>query len=185
MSNLLVVVVGMPGSGKSFAGKVLEKRFNAKVVEAGDIIREEIKKRGLKYTPENDKRFREWFHSGREHLVVKRLLRKLKKASGMKVIVGFRCLKELWILKRVFKGKVLVIAVVSSFKVRSQREMERKRFGKSESLHYIRERDKEESRIGLERLIAAADIKINNSKLSRKQMGSRLVRMVGARIKQI
>ena len=75
MSNTLIVIVGMPGSGKTFAGEILKKRFNAKVVETGDIIREEIKRRGAKYTPETDKKFRDWFHSGREHLVIKRLLK--------------------------------------------------------------------------------------------------------------
>ena len=186
MSNTLIVIVGMPGSGKTFAGSVLKKRFNALVLETGDIIREEIKKRGWKYTPETDKKIRNWFHPGREHIIVERLVKKLKKSrKRTKVIVGFRCLKEIKLLKKLYKEKIIVIAIISSFKIRAHREIRRKRFGKSESLEYLSKRDTNEKRIGLAALIKHADFKINNSKLSKKQMETRLVKLVNSKIIQI
>ena len=104
MSKLLVLIVGMPGSGKSFASSVIRKRFKAKTFKTGDVIRDEIKRRGLKYNPENDKRMRLWFHSGREHLVVERLWKKVRPCKGIVVIDGLRSPKELAILKRLYTG---------------------------------------------------------------------------------
>jgi dephospho-CoA kinase len=94
-------------------------------------------------------------------------------------------LKEIKLLKKLYKGNVIVIAVISSFKIRSHREIRRKRFGKSESLEYLRKRDSNEKRIGLGTLIKNADFKINNSKLSKRQMETRLVRLVNSEIIQI
>jgi adenylate kinase family enzyme len=70
MKNALILIIGLPGSGKSFAASVIKKRFHARVFETGDVIREEIKRRGWKYTPKNDAKVRDWFHSGREHMIV-------------------------------------------------------------------------------------------------------------------
>jgi dephospho-CoA kinase len=175
----LIIVVGLPGSGKSLAGRILKNSFNAKVVETGDIIREEVKRRGLEYNTENDKKIRSWFHSGREHIVIKRIWDKLKKSrKKVRVIVGFRCLKEIKLLRRHYKGKIVMISIVSSFRIRSIREMRRKRFGKSETLEYLKERDLSEKRLGLDKLLKRADYTINNSKFSKKQLESRLVKLV-------
>lgn len=182
----LIVIVGLPGAGKSFAGQILKKRFNAQVFETGDIIREEIERRGLKYTPETDKKMRHWFHPGRENLIVKTILLKLEKSKKkVKVVVGFRCYKEIKLLKSHYKGNVVVIAVVSSFKIRAKREMKRRRFGKSETLRYLKKRDKDEKRIGLQTLLKRADFIIDNSKLTKKQMETKLVKLVKRITKQI
>jgi dephospho-CoA kinase len=186
MSNLIILVVGLPGSGKTFAGDIIKKRFNAHVVETGDVIREEIERRGWKYTPETDRRMREWFHSGREYIVVKRVLDKLSETKKkVRVVVGFRCLKELGVLKRLFKGKIIVISIIASFKIRAQREQKRKRFGKSETLSYLRKRDMAEKKIGLHHLLKKADYRINNTDLTKKQMEAKIVKLVNRIIKQI
>ncbi len=186
MSNPLIIIVGLPGSGKSFAGSVIKKRFNAFVLETGDIIREEIKKRGLKYNTKSDARIRHYFHPGKEHIIVKRILRKLKKSrKKVRVVIGFRCWKEVRLLEKHYRGKIVIIAIVSSFKIRAHREMKRKRFGKSETIKYMIKRDKDEKRIGLGTLIKKADFTINNSKLSKRQTEAKLIKLVKQILKQI
>jgi len=180
MKKALILVVGLPGSGKSFAASVIKKHFYAKVLKTGDIIREEIKRRGLEYTPENDSKMRIWFHSGREHLIVERLWKKMKNYKGIVVIDGLRSPKELAMFKKLYIGKIFLIKIKSSFKVRSQREIKRGRFGKLESIKYLKERDKSETSelVGLKRLLKKADYTIDNSKLTKKQMERKVVNLI-------
>ena len=180
MKKALILIVGLPGSGKSFAAGVIKKHFHAKVLETGDVIREEIKRRGWKYNPENDKKVRLWFHTGREHLIVKRLWKKMKNCKGTVAIDGLRSPKELAMFKKIYKGNIFLIKIKSSFKVRAQREINRGRFGKLESIKYLKERDKSELNdlVGLRQLLKKAEYTIDNSKLTKKQMGKKVVSLI-------
>ena len=180
MQKALILIVGLPGSGKSFAASVIKKHFHANVFETGDIIREEIKRRGLHYTPENDTKVRLWFHSGREHLIVERLWKKVKDERGVTVIDGLRSPKELTMIRKLYKGSIFLIRIKSSFRARSQREIKRGRFGKAESIGYLKQRDRSElsGLVGLKQLLERADYTIDNSKLSKRQMEIRVVELV-------
>ena len=180
MKKALILIVGLPGSGKSFAASVIKKHFHAKVFETGDVIREEIKRRGWEYNPENDKKVRLWFHSGRENLIVKRLWIKIKNEKEIIVIDGLRSPKELAMLKKLYKGNIFLIKIKSSFRVRAKRSIKRGRFGKLESIKYLKERDKSElsELVGLKQLLKKADYTIDNSKLTKKQMEKRVVDLV-------
>jgi dephospho-CoA kinase len=180
MKKALILIVGLPGSGKSLAADVIKKHFHAKVLETGDVIRDEIKRRGWKYNPENDKKVRLWFHSGREHLIVKRIWKKMKNYKGVVVVDGLRSPKELAIFKKIYKGNIFLIKITSSFKVRAQRLIKRGRFGKLESVKYLKERDKSElsDLVGLRQLLREADYTIDNSKLTTKQMEKRVVNLI-------
>jgi len=182
MKKVLFIIVGLPGSGKSFAASVIKKRFRAKVFENGDIIREEIKRRSLPYTPENDKKIRLWFHAGREHLIMERIWKKMKNVKGIVVLVGLRNLKELSMIKKSYKGKLVLIKIESSFKVRVNREIKRGRFGKQDSAKYLKQRDKSElsDLVGLKYLLKKADYTIINSNISKKQMEKRVVNFIKA-----
>lgn len=180
MKKALILIVGLPGSGKSFAADVIKKHFHAKVFENGDIIREEVKRRGLENNPENDEKVRLWFHTGREHLIVERIWKKMKDAKGIVVVVGVRNLKELAMFKKLYKGNIFLIKIISSFKVRAQRSIKRGRFGKLESIRYLKERDKSElsDLVGLNQLLKRADYTIDNSKLTKKQMEKKVVNLI-------
>jgi len=180
MKKALILIVGLPGSGKSFAADAIKKHFHAKVLKTGDVIREEIKRRGWKYNPENDKKVRLWFHTGREHLIVKRLWEKMKNYKGVVVIDGLRSPKELAMFKKIYKGNIFLIKIKSSFKVRAQRSIKRGRFGKEESIKYLKQRDKSElsDLVGLKQLLRKADYVIDNSKLTKKQMEKKVVSLI-------
>lgn len=180
MSKALILIIGLPGSGKSFAASVIKKHFHAKVFENGDIVRDEIRKRGLPYTPENDTKIRLWFHRGREHLIVERLWKRMRVEKGVVVVVGFRSPKELTMIKRLYDGRIFLIRIKSSFRARSQREIKRGRFGKAESISYLRSRDKSElsDLVGLRQLLKKADYTIDNSRLSKRQMERKVFELV-------
>ena len=175
----IILIVGMPGSGKSFATDIIKRKFKAEVFHSGDVIREEIKKRGLKYTPENDTKIADWFHSkGRDRLIVLRTWNKIKKSKKKLVVIeGFRSFPEYIYLKNLSKSNPTIIAVLSPFSVRVKRELQRGRFGKEETVSYLKERDRNEKKRGLEKIMKKAKVKINNSKLSKKQMEKRIVEL--------
>ena len=108
---MLILIVGMPSSGKTTAARILgEMGFS--VASTGDVIREEIKRRGLPYTKENDRKVADWFHEeGREKIVIDRLL---KKVSGEKIVIeGLRDPKQLKELERRLHSVGLLLKRVS------------------------------------------------------------------------
>jgi len=158
---LILSIVGMPGSGKTTVAKIIKKEFGACIYSSGDVIRDEIKRRGLKYTKENDEKIADWFHHGRELLIVKRLIKKIKKCrSNLAVVEGLRCCRQERYLESKFK--VVLISVVADSSVRYKRELERRRF-KTQTNKYLRERDIREKKLGLEKLIKKAEYRILNN----------------------
>lgn len=162
MGKLVLCIAGMPGSGKTLAAKIIKKKFNAFIVSSGDIIREEIKRRGLKYTKENDEKISRWFHSGREDMLASRICEKLKKSKRRIVVSeGPRNPGEPNHIEECLGIKPIIIALAADFKTRYKRELKRKRFGK-ETKKYLLERDRRELSYGLGRLLMKADYKISN-----------------------
>jgi len=181
MPERVIVIVGLPGSGKSTAAEFIKKEFNAGMVHSGDVIRDEIKKRGWKYTPENDALIADWFNATErgERSLVQRVWDKVK-TSKKKIIVieGFRAAGNIEILEEISKIKPTVIAIITSFNVRVQRELKRRRFGKQESIKYLKLREKQEKRHGIEKLVRNADYTIDNSKLSIKQTNAKISKII-------
>jgi dephospho-CoA kinase len=175
----IILVVGLPGSGKSTVSDYIRDEFDASVFLSGDIIREEVRRRGLKYTPENDAKIAHWFHTGREMIVVRRIWAKAKKSKRKIIVIdGFRSEKELKYLEKIAKARPYVISVVASQDVRVGRELSRGRFGKKESVEYVKFRDKLEKSHGIMGLMAEADYKIDNSHLSVKQSEARVYKII-------
>lgn len=167
----LVLIVGLAGSGKSTVADFIKKRFKAGIVRTGDIIREEIKRRKMRYTPRNDALIANWFHTGgRERLLVRRAWDKIRKSHKKLVVMdGLRSDQQLNYLTEMARKRPAIIAVVASFDARVKRSMKRGRFGKDDSVKYLMLRDKLENSHGVGRLIRKADYTINNSRLTVRQ----------------
>lgn len=164
--KLILCIIGMPGAGKSTVAEMIGKNFPACVFETGDAIRDEIRRRGLRYTNENDEKISRWFHAGRERLIIGRTARKMR-ACGKRILVatGFFAPEEYKILKTL--GKTVMIAVTAPSAVRHRRELLRKRFA-GESEKYLRERDKRELKEGLGKLLKKADYRISSNSEKRE-----------------
>jgi len=177
----IILLVGLPGCGKSTVANYIRDNFGAAIFLSGDVIREEIRRRGLKYTPENDAKIAHWFHSGRENLVVSRIWAKAKK-SRRKIIVidGFRSEKELIFLKKIAKTRPYVISILACQNVRVKRELSRGRFGRKESVAYVKFRDRLEKSHGITKLMSRADYRIDNTRLSVSQSESRVSKIIKA-----
>lgn len=163
MPKLILCITGLASSGKSFAAKLIAKNYRAAFVSSGDVVRDEVKRRGLPYTKASDEKVASWFHAGREHLIVKRAWNKVrKKRNKILVVEGFRSLNEVRLLKKLAKQKPIIIEVYAPLKTRAKRAAKRHRF-KDHYLDFIRQRDRNERKRGVGTLIKHADYRIDNS----------------------
>jgi dephospho-CoA kinase len=176
----IICIVGMPGSGKTYAANALAKKYKVRVIHSGDVIREEIKRKGLKYSPHTDAVIAHWFHTqGRDKFVVERIWKKARNSKKkMVVIEGFRSKMEVNYLEKLSEVKPIVIAIIAPLEIRIKREIKRGRFGKEESTEYIKSRDKLEISHGIKKLIEKADYKIDNSKTDADKKILKLIRKV-------
>jgi len=164
---VIIVVVGRPASGKTTVLEMIEK-MGFSIASTGDVIRDEIRRRGLRYNKDTDAEIAEWFHkSGREKIIIKRLLDKI---DGKKMAFGgLRDPLQLKELKKRTGEDPIIIAVKADFKERLKRIMKRGRFPK-ENEDYLKSRDEREARHGELKLIKMADYTIDNTNLSLKEL---------------
>ncbi|MGD0728494.1 MAG: AAA family ATPase [Candidatus Micrarchaeaceae archaeon] len=118
---MILVVVGLPGSGKSTVAELLKER-EFTVIEIGDIWRELLKKANI---PRNDPRAtREFTKTLREEqgkdIYAKYVVKKINKSMNKIVVMGVRSTYELNYLKKHLKG-IVIIAIQSSFDTRYNR----------------------------------------------------------------
>ena len=162
MPRVLVVVVGMPGSGKSFVARALSGGRNP-VYVMGDVIRERLREKGLPITLENMMQEAEEVRRLHGPAGVALLMAdKLKREKAELVIIdGARGPEELKILSEAADCLKLV-AVVASPATRLSRLLSRGREGDPRSMGELLKRDLRELSFGLGNLIALADHTIVN-----------------------
>ena len=175
----IICLVGMPGSGKSLARRIVRKKFKVHTITSGDIVRKELKKRKWELTPETDLKIHKWFHTkGREIIISERTWNRIKRYKKDVVIVdGLRSVSQVKHLEKLSGTRPIVIAITAPFKIRAERELKRRRMHGKESLAYLKNRDKQEAKDGLTQLIRKADYKIDNSG-SKKELENRLVKLI-------
>ena len=155
-------VVGMPGSGKSVAD-LAAREIGFYVVVMGDVIREEVAKRGLAPTPENVGEVMVKIRAEEGPAVVaKRCIAKIQNAANREVIVeGIRSLVEVEEFRRSFPGFKL-IAIHAPPDVRFHRIFGRNRSDDPADWEAFAERDLRELSVGIGSAIALADYVIVN-----------------------
>ena len=160
-SKTVLVIVGMPGAGKSLASRVM-KDSGIPVFVSGDIIRSEARKRGLKFTRANlGKLMMKIRKEEGMGAVAKRLIPMVQKAGAKFVVYeGARSVEEIDELRPKFN--VITIAIHASRKARFQRLQRRGRSDRPRSWADFAERDNRELGVGIGRLIALADRTVEN-----------------------
>jgi dephospho-CoA kinase len=175
----VVVIVGMPGAGKSLASSVAEER-GIPVFVSGDIIRAEAKRRNLLPSRKNLGRLmlkiREEEGMG---AVAKRLAPLIDKIdTSLFVYEGARNVEEIEELNK--KYRVFTIAIHASPKSRFRRLLKRRRSDRPRNWTDFWERDERELKVGVGKLIAIADRVVENedTKNDLKRRTRRLLRIL-------
>ncbi|WP_370574082.1 dephospho-CoA kinase [Methanomethylovorans sp.] len=160
----ILAFVGMPASGKSVAASILGES-GIKVVNMGDVIREEVVRRGLESTDANvggvgtDLRNKE----GKD-AVAKRCIPKIQAAgSDFLVVDGVRSLAEINCFKQAFGSDFTLVTIDAPLETRFARVQARKRSDDMKDIDALRVRDDRELGWGMGEAIAAADLVIENT----------------------
>jgi len=155
--KLVVVLAGMPGSGKSLVVDTARKSGYDAVL-MGDVVREEAKKRGVEPDAENiGKIMLELRQTEGKAVIARRCVPKVVSTTRQKVIVdGIRSLDEVEEFKRHF-SKLVLMAVHASPETRFTRLFHRRRSDDAADWEVFHKRDTRELSVGLGNAIAMAE----------------------------
>lgn len=159
--RLIVAVAGLPGSGKSELSRALAGALKATLVVLGDIVREEVRRRGLEPTPENVEAVATELRARWGRGVVARLAEgAIRSAPSDYVVVdGLRSPEELDVLRSI--APTCVVAVHAAPSIRFSRLSSRGRLGEG-SLEAFMLRDRKNLEYGVGDVVALADYMVVN-----------------------
>ena len=159
----IIAFVGLPASGKSEASKV-SIEMGLSVVAMGDVIREEVKRRGLPLTDENsggvgnDLRKTEGMDA-----IAKRCIPIIKTRNADVIVVdGIRGIAEVKRFREEFGSDFNLIKVDSGLEERFDRLKRRGRSDSLKSKEELRNRDDRELGWGMGAAMDSADMVIAN-----------------------
>ncbi|NHV98745.1 MAG: AAA family ATPase [Thaumarchaeota archaeon] len=158
----LILIAGMPGSGKTTVAKIIEKH-GFTVVSMGDAVREEAEARGVGGDIVSMSRFMVELRRKLGNDAVARLVqRKIENLKAECVVVeGVRSLKEV----EYFKSEgysVILVGVLAPVSLRYSRLSKRSRPDDPKTLGELEERDRVELSVGLGEVLALSDVYIVN-----------------------
>lgn len=159
----ILAFIGMPASGKSAAASILGES-GIKIVNMGDVIREEVINRGLEPTDINvggvgtDLRKKEG-----DDVVACKCIPKIKAInSSFLVIDGVRSIAEINCFKKEFGSDFKLVSIYAPIEMRFKRIQERKRSDDMHNIEALKVRDERELGWGMGKAMDLADITIDN-----------------------
>jgi len=160
----IIAFVGMPAAGKSVASDVVKEQ-KIDVVNMGDVIRDEVKARGLEPTDANtggvanDLRDREGMDA-----VAKRCVPKIE-ALGKELVVvdGVRGIAEVIFFKDHFGEDFTLVFIDAPLEMRFERVSSRGRSDDMTDIEALKIRDERELGWGLAEAIKVANITVENT----------------------
>ena len=160
----IIAFAGMPCSGKTEAVEIAKER-NIPVIRMGDMVWEEVKKRGLPLNDENVGRIANQMRKdfGKD-IWAQRTLEKISSFDKQDIIVidGIRNVEEIETFKKELGKDFVIIAIKSSGDIRCKRFLQRGREDDSKDIGDFEKRDKRELGWGLGTVIESADIVVSN-----------------------
>ena len=155
---VIFIIVGMPASGKNIARDYAESE-HIPYFATGDLVRAEIRNRGLDPTPENTGRVSTELR-GKDGLGVTRLALATALQSGQPAVFleGMRSWPEIELIRQEAEG--ILVAFIAPKRIRSDRVASRGRSDDSQA--QFDERDSREIQYGAAVPIALADEYILN-----------------------
>ncbi|MBN1329877.1 MAG: AAA family ATPase [Candidatus Heimdallarchaeota archaeon] len=169
MKTIFLAVTGTQGSGKSVFTEIAKEKYKIPTFRLGDIIIEECQKRGLDINGRNMAKMASVLrYENGDQAIAREALPKIKKLvekqPKLLLIDGIRSYTELTLLKAEL-GEIILVAIVSSVKIRKDRIEKRKRID-NETAGDFEEREQRELGFGLGDVITKADFFILNEELT-------------------
>ncbi len=155
----------MPGAGKSTIANGLKSK-NFEIINMGDAVREEAKKRDLEPTGQNlGKLMLELREKNGLGAVAELIRDKIKNSvSNVVIIDGIRSNEEIQVLRKI--GTVKLLSIHASTDTRYSFLSDRGRSDDPQNRENFNERDTREISVGISTSIALADESISNHNLT-------------------
>jgi dephospho-CoA kinase len=156
----VICVTGMPAAGKE-EFQIVAASMGYAIVRMGDVVRDEARRRGL---PVTDAAVGGMAHRERkEHGVAVWAERTIPLVRGDRVLIdGLRSLAELDAFRRAFGKDLVVFGIEASPRTRWDRVLSRRRPDDARTWEEFLRRDAREIGWGLDKVVAAADVRIVN-----------------------
>jgi dephospho-CoA kinase len=170
--TIFIAVTGAQGSGKSVFTNIAKDKFEIPTYRLGDVIIEECQKRGWELNGQNMGKMASVlrFECG-DQAIARKAFPKIKEMVDtnpqIMLIDGIRSYAELAFLREEL-GKIVLVAIVASLKVRKKRVEARKRVDNQEHGDF-EEREQRELGFGIGDIITKADYYILNENLTKKE----------------
>jgi dephospho-CoA kinase len=180
----IIAFTGMPFSGKTEAVEIARK-MDIEIIRMGDLVWEEVKKRGLKISDKNvgfiANEMRDKF--GKDIWAVK-TIEKIKEKTNLKslLIDGIRSFEEVERFKKSLGNNFILIAINSTDYLRHKRALNRGREDDSKLVTEIKERDIREIKWGIKNTIELSDIIVSNNG-TKKDLKNKIIEILNNLLK--
>ncbi|MCD1294592.1 hypothetical protein CUJ83_06195 [Methanocella sp. CWC-04] len=176
----VIAFVGMPGAGKSEASGVA-REMGLPVIIMGDVLREEVKNRGLEPTDANIGSVANQLRKDEGmDAIAKRCIPKIESLEGNVVVIdGIRGIAEVETFKEKFGENFTLVKIDAPFELRLERLTRRARSDDNGTPEWLRQRDERELSWGMGKAIEVADKEVVNLdpiEKFREEIGSILTR---------
>ena len=182
LNKLIVCLTGMPGAGKSTIADGLKTK-GYEVINMGNAVREEAKKRNLESTRENLGKLMLELREKNGPGAIAELVKPQIESSTSNVILidGVRSNDEIKVLKKF--GTVKLLAIHASTDTRFDFLQKRGRSDDPQTKEHFEERDNRELGVGISNSIALSDYAISNIGLTKKELIEQTFKIIQSWIK--
>jgi dephospho-CoA kinase len=169
LKKLIVCLTGMPGSGKSTIAEGLKLK-GYDIVNMGNAVREEAKKRNLESTRSNlGKLMLDLREKNGPGAIAELIQPKIESSTTNVILVdGIRSNDEIEVLKKY--GNVKLLAIHASIDTRFNFLQKRGRADDPQTKEHFDERDNRELGVGISNPIALSDYAISNIDLTKNEL---------------
>ena len=169
LTKLIVCLTGMPGAGKSTIADGLKLK-GYEIINMGNAVREEAKKRNLESTRDNLGKLMLELREKNGPGAIAELVKSLIELSNSNVILidGVRSNAEIEVLKKF--GNVKLLAIHASTDTRFDFLQKRGRSDDPQTKEHFEERDNRELGVGISNSIALSDYAISNIGLTKEEL---------------
>jgi len=169
LTKLLVCLTGMPGAGKSTIAEGLKSK-GYEIINLGNAVRDEAKKRNLDPTRENlGKLMLELREKNGPGAVAELVQIKIKSSTANVMLIdGIRSNDEIQVLKKF--GTVKLLAIHASTDTRFDFLQKRGRSDDPQTKEHFEERDNRELGVGISNSIALSDFALSNIGLTKDEL---------------
>jgi len=169
LTKLIVCLTGMPGAGKSTIANGLQSK-DYEIVNMGNIVRKEAKRRNLELTRENLGKLMLELREKNGPGAIAELVKSQIESSTSNVILidGIRSNEEIQVLKKY--GTVKLLAVHASVDTRFDFLQKRGRSDDPQTQQHFEERDNRELGVGISNSIALSDNAISNVDKTKEEL---------------